>query len=158
MEYKIEDIELNNSLEKLSIQNISDLAFLPENLNIADNVNEFIFTESVVELNKYFQAENINIQILGGEPKLLRSRKNADIYLPPIFIASSIISNNPNIVSIVLNIVSSYIYDNIKGKLGKKIAQIELFIEKKEKGKYLKIDYKGDIEGLKQIEKIIKSS
>jgi len=157
MDYKIEDVELNNSLEKLSIPKISDLAFLPENLNSVDNVDKFIFTESVIELNKYFKAENLNIQILGGEPQLLRSRKNADIYLPSILIPSFLILENPNILSVILNVVSSYIYDNLKGKIGKKTAQVELFIEKKEKGKYSKIDYKGDTEGLKELEKIIKS-
>ncbi|WP_121965724.1 hypothetical protein [Myroides sp. N17-2] len=157
MNYKIEEVELNDSLSKLSITPLTELAFVPENLDSVNDVNEFIYTETVIELNKYFENRNIKIQTLGGEPQLLRSRKNADIYLPSIFMTSSIILDNANTLSVILNIISNYIYDNIKGKIGVKKAQIEFIIEKKERGKYSKIDYKGDAEGLKQLEKIIKS-
>ncbi|WP_276682526.1 hypothetical protein [Empedobacter brevis] len=113
MDYKIEEIEIGNNLEKLSIFTLPKLAFIPENLDTSEKTDEFIFTESIIELNKYFKADNINIESLGGEPELLRSRKNADIYLPAIFIASSILSENPNTISVILNIISSFIYTTI---------------------------------------------
>lgn len=157
MDYKIEEVEIGNSLKKLSILSFPELAFIPENLDTSEKVDEFIYTESIIELNKYFKASSIKIESLGGEPKLLRSRKNADIYLPAIFIASSVLSENQNTISVILNIISSFIYDNLKGTIGKKNAKVELYIEKKEKGKTSKIEYNGDAEGLKNLEKIIKS-
>jgi len=157
MDYKIEEVEISNSLEKLSILSLTELTFIPENINTANNTEELIFTESLIELNKYFKADNINIESLGGKPELYRSRKSADIYLPTIFIASSILVENPNTISVILNIISSFIYDNLKGTIGKKTAKIEFYVEKKEKGKITKIEYKGDAEGLKDLEKIIKS-
>lgn len=157
MDYKIEEVEIGYNLEKLSILTLPEIAFIPENLDTSEKTEEFIFTESIIELNKYFRAENLNIESLGGEPELLRSRKNADIYLPAIFIASSILSENPNTISVILNIISSFIYDNLRGTIGKKTAKIEFYIEKKEKGKISKIEYKGDAEGLKNLDKIIKS-
>ncbi|MDM1408522.1 hypothetical protein [Myroides sp. DF42-4-2] len=157
MDYNIEEIEIGNNLKKLSILILPKLAFIPENFDTSNKTEEFIFTETIIELNKYFKAENLNIESLGGNPVLLRSRKNADIYLPPIFIASSILSEDPNTISIILNVISSFIYDNLKGLIGKKTAKVEFYVEKKEKGKISKIEYKGDVEGLKKLDKIIKS-
>lgn len=156
MEYNIEEFEIKNHLVRLSLLEPSGLAFIPENIESANTKEDLIFTESIIEVNKYFKLKNINIDSLGVEPELLRSRKNADIYLPAIFIAYSTLSENQNIVSIALNVISSYIYDNLKGRIGKKTAKIDLYIEKK-KGKISKIKYNGDAEGLKDLDKIIKT-
>lgn len=156
MEYNIEEFEINNHLVRLSIQELNGMSFIPENIESANTKEDLIFTESIIELNKYFKLNNIKIDSLGLEPELLRSRKNADIYLPAIFIAYSTLSENPNIVSLALNVISSFIYDNLKGTIGKKTAKIEFYIEKK-KGKISKIKYKGDADGLKNFDEIIKT-
>ncbi len=156
MEYNIEELEINNHLVRLSIQELNGLTFIPENIESANTKEDLIFTESIIELNKYFKLNNLHVNSLGGKPELYRSRKNADIYLPAIFIAYSTLSENPNIVSLALNVISSFIYDNLKGTIGNKTAKIEFYIEKK-KGKISKINYKGDAEGLKDFDKIIKA-
>ena len=156
MEYNIEEFEIKNHLDRLLIQEPNGLTFIPENIESANSKEDLIFTESIIELNKYFKLKNINIDSFGVDPELLRSRKNADIYLPAILIGYSTLSENPNIVSLVLNIISSYIYDNIKGTIENKTAKIEFYIEKK-KGKISKINYKGDAEGLKDLPNIIKA-
>ena len=93
---------------------------------------------------------------LGGDKELYRSRKNADIYLPAIFFSLSAVLENSALISVSLNILSNYIYDELKGKIGIKNVHAELYIETKEKGKLTKISYKGDVEGLKSLEKVIK--
>jgi len=157
MSYNTEELEINNHFQRLSIHEPKGLYFVPENLESVDSKEEFIFTETVTELNKYFKLEKVNIDCLGGQPEIYRSRKNADIFLPAIFISYSAFLENSNIVSIAINIISSFIYDNMRGKIGKKTASIEFYIEKKEKGKITKIAYKGDAEGLKDFDKVIKS-
>jgi hypothetical protein len=67
------------------------------------------------------------------------------------------ISENPNLVSVSLNILSSYVYDRLKGSFGKKTAHVEFYIETKEKGKVKKISYKGEASGIKDLEKVIKA-
>ncbi|KVV16402.1 hypothetical protein [Flavobacterium sp. TAB 87] len=156
MNYNIEELQIENQYNRTLIENVNGLTFLPENFETAPTKNDFIFTESLIELNKYFKLNNVKIISLEGGSEIYRSRKSADIYLPAIFIGFSAFAENPNIVSVVLNVVSSYIYDNLKGKIGTKTAKIEFYIEKKEKGKITKIDYKGSAEGLKELENIIK--
>lgn len=157
MNYKIEEYAIEDNLKRLDLEIPNQLSFLPENINSAEKKEDFIFTESMIEVNKYFKANNLELDVFGGDSELYRSRKNADLYLPAIFISLSVITENPHLISVSLNILSNYIYDSFKGTIGKKTAHVEFHIETKEKGKVKKIDYKGDAEGLKDLEKIIKA-
>lgn len=157
MNYTIEEYEIDDNLKKFDLKLPNQLSFFPENIATAEQKSEFIFTESIIELNKYFKAEELALEVFGGDSELYRSRKNADIYLPAIFISLSVISENPNLISVSLNIVSNYVYDTLKGAIGKKTTHIEFHIESKEKGKVKKVDYKGDVEGIKSLEKVIKA-
>lgn len=157
MDYTIDELNLNEKLEELSLSLPSTISFFPENLETVETKDKFIFTESMVDLNKVFKQSNITLNVLGGDTELYRSRKNADIYLPAVFLSLSLISENPSFVSVSLNILSNYVYDRLKGSFGKKTAHVEFYIETKEKGKVKKISYKGEASGIKDLEKVIKA-
>ena len=157
MDYKIEEINVLSKIEKLELTIPNKLAFFPENLISAETKDDFIFTESMSDLNKLFRQGNIDITTLGYDTELYRSLKSADIYLPAIFFGLSQISENSTVESVSLNVISNYVYDLCKGSLGKKTAHVDLYIETKEKGKLKKLSYKGGVEGLKDLEKIIKA-
>lgn len=156
MNYEIKDIDLNNKLNELSLQLPHGLTFFPENLETVASADQFIFTDSTVDLNKLFKQENINVVYLGGDTELCRNRKNADIYLPAIFFSLSLISENPTIISISLNVLSNYISDFLRGSFGRKTVHVDFYLETKEKRKIKKLSYNGDAEGLKEIHKIIR--
>lgn len=155
MDYTIDELNLNEKLKELSLSLPSSISFFPENLETVETKDKFIFTESMVDLNKVFKQSNITLDVLGGDTEFYRSRKNADIYLPAVFLSLSLISENPSLVSVSLNILSSYVYDRLKGSFGKKTAHVEFYIETKEKGKVKKISYKGEASGIKDLEKVI---
>ncbi|HBS87724.1 MAG TPA: hypothetical protein DEA97_14270 [Bacteroidales bacterium] len=155
--YKVEDYNYKERLEVLNLVFPEDLSFFPENFETANTKDDFVFTESIVDLNKLFRQEKISANIFGEDTELYRCRKDADIYLPTIFFSLSILLENPHIISVSLNILSNYVYDRLKGGTEKKNTRIEFLIEK-EKGKITKISYEGDIEGLKGLEKVIKAS
>lgn len=158
MDYKVEEVDITTKLTNLGLTLPDSLAFFPENFENANVADDFIFTDSMLDLNKIFKQEkNISINALGNDTEKYRSRKNADVYLPAMFFALSVITENPAIVSISLNVLSSYVYDFFKGTLGQKTAHIDLYIETKEKGKVKKISYKGSADGLKDLEKVIKA-
>lgn len=157
MDYTIDELSLNEKLEELSLSLPSTISFFPENLETVETKDKFIFTESMVDLNKVFKQSNITLNVLGGDTELYRSRKNADIYLPAVFLSLSLISENPSLISVSLNILSNYVYDRLKGSFGKKTAHVEFYIETKEKGKVKKISYKGEASGIKDLEKVIKA-
>ncbi len=157
MDYKIEDVNLSTKLDELELSLPDALTFFPENIDTAKQKDEFIFTDSMLDLSKIFKQENVDISVLGVDTELYRSRKSADIYLPAIFLSLSLIAENPTIISISLNLLSNYIYDLCKGSLKEKTAKVDLYIETKERGKFKKISYSGSAEGLKDLHKIIKA-
>jgi hypothetical protein len=158
MDYKVEEIDFTTKLTKLGLTLPDSIAFFPENFENANVADDFIFTDSMLDLNKIFKQEkNISINTLGDDTEKYRSRKNADVYLPAMFFALTVITENPTIVSISLNVLSSYVYDLFKGTSGQKTAHIDLYIETKEKGKVKKLSYKGSADGLKDLEKVIKA-
>ena len=157
MDYKIDDLNVGKRLEELDLILPNSLAFFPENFEKAEGKENFIFTDSLADLNKIFRQKNIQLEVFGQNTELYRTRKNADIYLPAIFLSLSLISENPSIISFSLNLLSSYVFERLKGSIGKKTVQIEFFIETKEKGKLKKLSYKGNAEGLEKLENIIKS-
>ncbi|MEH1009528.1 hypothetical protein VDP25_17450 [Winogradskyella sp. ECml5-4] len=157
MSYTIEEYKVEDKLEKLNLSLPDKISFFPENLSTAEKKAEFIFTDNMIELNKHFKLNELELSVLGGDTELYRSRKNADIYLPAIFFSLSTITENSAVVSVALNVLSNYVYDALKGTVGKKKTHVEFHIETKEKGKLKKINYKGDVEGLKGLEKVIKA-
>jgi len=157
MNHKIEQIDLKHKLDELSLDLPKQLAFFPENLESAKSKGEFLFTDNMVDLKKLFKQSGINGEVFGEDTELYLSRKSADIYLPAMFFSLSVITDNPTVVSISLNVLSNYITDWLKGSFGRKTAQVDFYIETKEKGKVKKLSYKGDADGLKEVEKIIKA-
>ena len=148
MNYTIEEYKIEDSLEMLDLTLPEEITFFPENLLTVEKKDDFIFTDNIIELNKHFKLNQLELSILGGDTELYRSRKNTDIYLPAIFFSLSAIAENSSVISVTLNVLSNYVYDTLKGTIGKKKVNIEFHIETKEKGKVKKIDYKGDVEGL----------
>lgn len=158
MDYKIEDLEISNRLNELGLTLPENLTFFPENFDTANTKGEFVFTDSMLDLIKIFQQDNsISVPALGQDTELYRTRKSADIYLPAIFFGLSQITENSTIVSVSLNVLSNYIYDLCKGTSGKKTAHVDLYVETKEKGKVKRLSYKGSVEGLKELDKVIKA-
>lgn len=104
----------------LNLIYLKKIIFVPENIETTKNKDEFIFTDSLTDLNKISKKENIGFEILGGENKLQRSRKSADLYLPAIFISYAVLSENANLISVGLNVISNYVTDFFKGSFGSK--------------------------------------
>ena len=67
------------------------------------------------------------------------------------------LSENPNVVSIALNLLSSYIYDRFKGTTGSKKVKLEIYVEVKKNKSVKKIVYDGDASELDKLKEIIKN-
>lgn len=75
MDYKIEDINLQAKLEELNLILPSTLTFFPENIEEVKRKEDFVFTDSMFDLNKIFRKENLDITVLGKDTELYRTRK-----------------------------------------------------------------------------------
>lgn len=155
MDSTISEVTVDSNF--LANNNLSSIIFLPENIETTLDAKDFIFPGELATLKKVFHNNLINYEVLGGHGDNLRVRKNADIIIPSMLFGLTLINDNPTIVSLALNVISNYLTDLFKGKLGQKTVSVEFYVELEEAGKLKKIGYKGDVNGLKELEPIIKS-
>ena len=158
MNYKV--VEFNKIREFLGETEIiseDSFLFLPENLFETNEHEKFIYSETATDLKKVFKSMQVPILYFSKDKPLFRSRKSSDWFGPTIFIGFSLIANNPQIIGISMNLISSYLYDFLKGTISSKKVKFEIIVERKKGKEYKKISYDGNIEGIKELEKVINS-
>jgi hypothetical protein len=76
---------------------------------------------------------------------------------PTILFTSALITQNPQLVDIALGVISNYLTDWFKG-LPKEQKKARLnIVEETRSGSYKRLQYEGDVEGLKELPKIVRS-
>jgi hypothetical protein len=158
MDSKISDfINLDYKLNQLNIKLTGDFCILPENIEIANSPDEFIFTETATPIKKYLRQNGVNIQVIDNENSSYRQRKSVDFYAPLLFIGYTVFSENSAIVSVGLNVLSNYVTDFFKGTFGDKKVKMEIVVETSPKKTYKSIIYEGSVDGMKELSNVIKS-
>lgn len=157
MSYKIvEYIETPNKLNLFNFDSNNSFYFIPENINEELESTKYIYPESTTDIRKMLKSENITIEYLTSDKPLLRSRKSSDWFGPTLLITYSLLSQNSTLIGISLNLISSYLYDYFKGSTESKQVKFEIILESKKKKEFKKIKYEGSIEGIKELESVIK--
>lgn len=158
MNYKIEEYNhLAKEFKRLDLDISSSIIFLPENLEESKSKEDFIFSDSVSDIEKIFRENNVPFSQLGGYSDQYRIRKNADWWGPALYFGASMLSENTTVVSIALNVLSNYLTDFFKGSFSEKKVKIEIYVEERKNVKFKRIIFEGSAEEIKELEKIIKA-
>lgn len=72
-------------------------------------------------------------------------------------IGFSVLSENPQLIEISISLISSYLYDLFKGSGGNKKVKFDIVIGNENNKSFKKISYEGDIDGVKELNSIIKN-
>lgn len=154
----LEILDSKNTLEKYMHMDVfseetkvrvkdADIILLPD-LDIKEGVDR-AFQPDIVSFYKYTVANNesgIKIELFEnkGEEKIL-ALHSFDIWIPTVAILNVIL------LPIVLNLVSSYVYDRMKGRpKDEPTVHFRLIVENQETGKSKQLFYKGPMEGFKE--------
>jgi hypothetical protein len=150
---------VNKKLAELECNIPTRLAFLPFNLENVENKEELVHENSVKALRTLFRNNNIEetpIEKVGD--KFYYRQQNAFEWLvPTIFVSYSVLSENPNLLSLGLSVIANYATDIFKGIVGDKSVKLNIIVEDEKKQKHTKIEYQGSPEGMKEITNILKS-
>lgn len=123
---------------------ISDILVLPKKFSD----KEYYYAQETIDFVKFCreQDDKHQIDILDNEDVMVRSLHSADIWLPVIWISQNIL------LPIVIGLISSYIYDKIKGR-GKEPTTVDVTIQinDKKKGINKSIHYSGDAKTFKEV-------
>ena len=146
-DYNTEDFSTNDKLLFMLYDKNSDF----------NGLSKVSYTASSLPIYKLFKKEKLDADfaISNLDDCVFVENHSIDWFGPTIFIPLMVISQNQNVVSLCLNIISNYVYDLFKGKNKDPSINCSFIYEDKKKKK--KIEYEGPVSGLKEIKKIMKA-
>lgn len=148
--------DIKKRIKELDLNEPLSASILPRNFWEASSSNELLHESEAATVKIFLRNSG-----LGYEP--LEKQKIGSILeqsivdvIPIIYIPAIIISNNPDLFSVYIGLLSEYLYDKLKGTYRRDEVLLEYVVETEE-GKYKKIKYKGKVDGMKEIPKIVES-
>ncbi len=153
----LEFIDVKERSLELGCNIPTELALLPINFETANSKHELVHEDSVLTIRKLWRKAGVDETKLEkkGEKIPYEQRKSLELALPTVFVSFSLLSQDPNLVSVALNIISNYATDFFKGIAGEKKVKFDLAVEQNENGKTKRIHYEGGLEGLNIISEIL---
>jgi tagatose-1,6-bisphosphate aldolase non-catalytic subunit AgaZ/GatZ len=150
-----EYIDVKAQALKLGCNVPAELALLPINFDTADSKDELVHEDAVLTVRKLWRQAGITETKLEkeGEKFSYEQRKSFEWVPPIIFVSASVLSQNPDLVSIALNVISTYLTDYFKGIVGDKTVKFDIIVEQ---NKSKRIHYEGSLEGLDELTQVIK--
>jgi len=133
----------------LGLLNPDGFVILPRNFDSATDISELFYEDSTVTLRKLFRAGGVAESPLEKAETIPRIQENAsELILPTILVTASLISENSALVSIALNIISSYAVDFLKGFPKDRTVKLNIVVERDRDHESKKLQYEGPPEGI----------
>jgi hypothetical protein len=133
------------------------IALLPMNFETATSRKDFRQRSEAATVRSLLRANNLPLSELlpAGERAPYIQNNAFELLLPTIFIAGTLMSQNPAAVSLGLNVLASYVTDFFKGIAGEKHVKFDIVIERKGSHSCKMVSYEGDASGLQSLPDII---
>ncbi len=152
-------INVTEKLKELDLNNVETITLLPFNFDTVAKKEDLIYDNSVKTIRTLLRNAELPDERIEKTAETIgyRQLNHFEWLAPTFFVTYSVLSQNPNMVSVALSVVASYLTDFFKGMSGDKKVKIDIIVEK-EKGKtYKKITYEGDGKGLDELAEIVKN-
>ncbi|MCI0485918.1 MAG: hypothetical protein L0229_04880 [Blastocatellia bacterium] len=136
------------------------IALLPRNFDTVASKDDLIHESSVADIRILWRQAELNETRIEKEgDKLPQAQEKSFEWVGPIiFVSALYFSQNPQGVSIALNIISNYLTGFFKGIPGNKKVRLDVVVEQTKSQKCLKVHYEGDVEGLAEVSKVIREA
>jgi hypothetical protein len=134
----------------------SSLLLLPMSIeHPLDDQEYVVYPASTTSVLKLLKSNSIPAKLATYENKKVAYQENrsSDWFGPTILFTSALLLQNPELVSIVINIISSYVYDIFKGKAVDPSARCTFAYIGESKKK--RVYYEGPLSGLSEVRGII---
>ena len=123
--YEITEINLN---EMPAASDNTNIQLLPRNW--AAGPDGYEYPEITMTINKLLNSEKIDTNIVGyNDESKVQNHRAMSIVLPLIFISAAAIANNPELVTVTLNIVSNYLSEVFSGQEKNIETELSIAIE-----------------------------
>jgi hypothetical protein len=115
-----------------------------------------LYAETTLAMLKILRTNGIGTNLAYGniDEIVYRENRSIDWFAPALLFVGTAISQNPDLVSITLNVISSYLYDIFKGKKDDPNVHCKFAVQVEGK-KVKSIKYEGPVSGIMGISSII---
>lgn len=142
-------------LTRLGAAPISEISVVPDNIFSATEVAELVQAAEADTLRTLLNQNQIPYQELfdSNEGIVYHQNYSDDWFGPTILIPLAALLQNPNVTSVILGLITNYLYDAFKGS---KTQTVKLNIIRETKtGEFRKLSYSGPIEGMAELSSIL---
>ncbi len=135
----------------------TSLALLPANFETAESPADFIQAQEASTVRKLLREQHVPVEELRSPgPSRVKITKSFDWVAPMIFVSAAVLSQDPTIGSVGINVLSNYLTELLKGLGGSRTVKLEVVVERKKDRTCKRIIYEGDPSGLAELSDAIK--
>lgn len=137
-----------------------EIALLPNNFESVDSATEFRQVSEAATVKTLLKSENIPLsEIVPPERRPVYEQNNAVEWLGPIFfVSANLISQNPELVTMVIDIIASHLTDRFRGFGSGTKVKLGIVVEQSKENSCKNFSYEGPLEGLRNLPEIIKAT
>jgi hypothetical protein len=138
----------------------SGISILPINFENAASVEDLRQAAGASTIKTLFRNASIpQVDIFGADKRLPYVHNNAfEWVVPTLFLSASLLSENPNAVSVALGVIANYATDLFKGMNRQASVRLEVVVETTRSKRCKRISYEGPPEGLRDLADVIRES
>ena len=151
-------IQVFEKLDELGCSYSGGIAILPENFETATPTTSLMQLAEAVDIIKLFRSNNIPYSEMrreNEEPAYIINN-SFEWVGPTLFLPALLLSENPEIIAIVLGVIANYLTDFLKGFGRQKATKLDIVIEKSKSKTYAKISYEGPIDGIPSLADVVR--
>ncbi len=134
------------------------LVMLPENFGSAVAGDDLHFRSETSTVRKLLRAGGLEAERLRTDRDLTMfvHNRSYDWAVPAIFIGTEVLKADPDVVSVVIDLIRDHMKELFGGATGGRKVSLEVIVENG-RGRCRKVRYEGDAAGLKEVERIVRS-
>ena len=152
-----EHVSVRTRAEELGCRLPNGLAMLPENFSSAAAGDDLHFRSEAATVRKLLSEGGLDADRLMADRDRTMFVHNGsyDWAVPAIFIGSEVLKANPDVASVIVDLVRDHVKELFGGLKSDRRVSLEVVIENS-RGLCRKVKYEGDAEGLKDVNRIVR--
>jgi hypothetical protein len=155
-----EYLDVRKRASELGCSPPNGVVLLPRNFDRAKSKQELVHESSMPTVRTILRQARIPETRLEEEgDHFPYAQQNAFEWIGPIiFVSASFLTQNPDVISVALGMISDYLTDFFKGIPGaRKTAKFDIVIGPTKSESYKRIHYDGDVDGIREMEKVVRA-
>ena len=142
----------------LGVRMPDGIAFLPTNFFTADSARNLRYMANALDVKALFAGSQISSGMVtagDGEIPYVMNR-DANWVGPTLYFSAALVSENPEIVTLAIEIIKKHVIDVLRGNPRSRVARFSAVVENTHRKKTMRIDYEGPAESLAQVDRCIR--